>query len=392
VKLFGRGGRPSGRKAYEKLPLAERVLTFYAEDGGSWPHFAPIVDALLARGERICYLTSSDTDPVLELERPGLSAFAIGEGVGRAFLFQTMETGVVVATVPQLGISVLPRSRHAQALGTQYVYVFHSMASTHMIYEPDGFDHYDTVLCVGPYMHDEIRAREASAGLPAKELLDHGYGRLDTIRTQVAALERTPTDATSPTVLVAPSWGPTCIFETVGVPLVQALLDAGCGVIARPHPMTAKRTPRAIADLEAAFGAHPDVTIDRDIAATESLRLADLMVSDWSGAALEYAFGFERPVLFIDVDRKVNNPDYEALGITPFEVAVRDQVGGVIAPDALDAIGPAVHRLIAEADSWPERLAAIRDANIANVGRSGAVAAEIIAEKTGAFRAKQGLR
>ena len=58
MKLFGKGGtpgktsRPNGRKAYEKLPLPERVLTFYAEDGGSWPHFAPIVAALTARAPR----------------------------------------------------------------------------------------------------------------------------------------------------------------------------------------------------------------------------------------------------------------------------------------------------------------------------------------------------
>lgn len=395
MRFFGKGGtggRPNGRKAYEKLPLAERVLTFYAEDGGSWPHFAPIVAALTARGESLCYLTSSDDDPVLDAPPDGVRPFAIGEGVGRAFLFQTMETGVLVATVPQLGISVLPRSRQAETLGTQYVYVFHSMASTHMIYEPDGFDHYDTVLCVGPYMVDEIRAREAREGLPAKELLLHGYGRLDTIREQVATLDRPPTDPEQPTVLVAPSWGPTCIFESVGVPVVQALLDAGCRVIARPHPMTKKRTPKAIAALESAFGDHPDVVIDRDVAATESLRAADLMVSDWSGAALEYAFGFERPVVFVDVDRKVNNPDYEALGITPFEVSVREQLGGVVAPEALADLGPAVRRLIAEAGEWPERLAAIRDANIANVGRSGEVGADVIAGKVAEFRAKRGLR
>ncbi len=389
MSLFKRGGRPNGRKAYEKLPASERVITFYAEDGGSWPHFEPIVDALLgAHGESICYLTSSESDPVLDAGRSGVEPFFVGEGVGRAFLFQTMETGVLVATVPQLGISVLPRSRHAEKLGTQYVYVFHSMASTHMIYEPDGFDHYDTVLCVGPYMVDEIRARERLVGLPEKELVLHGYGRLDTIRAQVAGATRPPA-GTAPTVLVAPSWGPTCIFETIGVELVGALVAAGCQVIARPHPMTAKRTPRAIEALTRAYADHPDVVIDTDIAATASLLRSDLMVSDWSGAALEYAFGLERPVLFVDVERKVNNPDYEQLGITPFEVAVRERVGTVVAPTALDAIGPAVHALVAEAPEWPARLAAVREESIANVGHSGAVAAELVATKAAAFRARR---
>ena len=394
MKLFGKGGKgakANGRKDYAKLPASERVITVYAEDGGSWPHLEPIVTALVEQhGETICYLTSSDDDPILDTDRPGIRAFTVGEGMGRSFLFQTMETGVLLATVPQLGIAVLPRSRHTERLGTTYVYAFHSMASTHMIYEPDGFDHYDTVLTVGPFMAPELRKREELAGLPAKEIVLHGYGRLDTIRNQAANVAR-PTGDGPPTVLVAPSWGPTCIFETVGVPLVQALLDGGCRVIARPHPMTAKRTPRAIEDLVAAFGSHPDVVIDRDVAATKSLAESDLMVSDWSGAALEYAFGFERPVLFVDVARKVNNPDYESYGIVPFEVGIRERIGGVVAPDDLAAIAPAVHALVADAPAWPARLAAIRDESIANVGRSGVVGAEVVAAKAAAFRKQHGL-
>ena len=158
MKLFSKRDKaakgvkvPNGRKAFEAMPLADRVITFYAEDGDSWPHLAPIVDALVDEfGWSVCYLTSSEHDPIFTAGRPGVRPFFIGEGVKRAFLFQTMEVGVLVATVPQLGISVLPKSRFAATLGTQYVYVFHSMASTHMIYEPDGFDHYDTVLCVAP--------------------------------------------------------------------------------------------------------------------------------------------------------------------------------------------------------------------------------------------------
>lgn len=387
MKLFGKGPKvPSGRKAFEQLALVDRAITFYAEDGGSWPHFAPIVAALVDEmGWSVCYLTSSDSDPILTKDRPGVRAFFIGEGVKRAFLFQTLEVGVLVATVPQLGISVLPRSRHAPALGTNYVYVFHSMASTHMIYEPDGFDHYDTVMCVGSYMLDEIRRREELAGLPAKELVEHGYGRLDTI---IAAAEPPrPLDADSPTVLVAPSWGPTCIFETIGVELVSALLDGGCRVIARPHPMTTKKSPRAIDQLSATFGTHPDFELDQDIATTRSLYASDVMISDWSGAALEYALGRERPVIFVDVARKVNNQEYGAFGIEPFEASVRERIGAVVSPEALHTLVPTVRDLVASAADWRDRLRTVRTESIFNVGCSGRVAADVIAAKADAFMA-----
>ena len=314
-----------------------------------------------------------------------IHAFEIGEGFGRSMLFQTLQVGVLVATVPQLGISLLPRSKLAADLGTTYVYVFHSMASTHMIYEPDGFDHYDTVLCVGPYMIDEIRARERGEGLAAKELLEHGYGRLDTIIATAGERPRREAPNDPPVVLVAPSWGPHCIFETCGQELVQVLLDAGAEVIARPHPMTSKRTPDAIPALVGRFDDHERFTLDTGIAGQESLHRSDLMVSDWSGAALEYAFGLERPVLFIDVPRKVNNADYGKLGIEPFEAAVRERIGRVVEPDDLGSVPAAVEELIGDAAGFGETLRSVREQSIFNVGTSGAVAARIIAEKAGAF-------
>src|SRR4051794_28817948 len=83
VKLFSKSAKvPNGRKAFEQLPLADRVITFYAEDAGSWPHFAPIVEALTGDlGLSICYLTSAADDPILEAGRPNVKPFSIGEGV-----------------------------------------------------------------------------------------------------------------------------------------------------------------------------------------------------------------------------------------------------------------------------------------------------------------------
>lgn len=385
------GGAKAGRKGFERLDARTRAITFYAEDGGSWPHLGPIVTELTdTHGRDVAYLTSSPSDPVLALDHPRLHAFEIGEGLGRSFLFQTMEVGVLVATVPQLGIPVLPRSRRAAALGTQYVYVFHSMASTHMIYEPDGFDHYDTVLCVGPYMVDEVRRREELHGLAAKELVEHGYARLDAILVAAAARGTGSHPADPPVVLVAPSWGPTCIFETCGKELVGSLLDAGYEVVARPHPMTARKTPAAIPALRDAFAGHPRFTLETDVTGSDSLHRSDLMVSDWSGAALEYALGLERPVLFVDVDRKVNNPAYTDLGIEPFEVAVRERVGRIVSPDDLGRAPGLVDELVRDAPRFVESARAVRAEHVANVGRSAAVAAEVVVAKADAYLARLG--
>jgi CDP-Glycerol:Poly(glycerophosphate) glycerophosphotransferase len=387
VSLFA---RRAGRKAFDKTDPATRAITFYAEDGDSWPHFEPIVRELVGPlGRDLCYLTSSKDDPVLELEDPHIHAFEIGEGFKRTYLFQTLEVGVLVATVPQLGIPLLPRSKRAAALGTDYVYVFHSMASTHMIYEPDGFDHYDTVCCVGPYMVDEIRKREALHGLDVKQLVEHGYGRLDAI-LDANASAGTRAVCDPPVVLIAPSWGPQCLLETCGREVVQVLLDSGAEVILRPHPMTNRKSPDVVPALVKEFSSHPRFAHDADLVSQASLHRSDLMVSDWSGAALEYAFGLERPVLFVDVPRKVNNPDYPELGIEPFEATVREEIGRLVAPDRLDRIPALVADLVADRDAFVDGIRATRDKNVFNVGHSGPVAAELIAEKASAYLARVG--
>ena len=383
---MARFGKKGGRKAFEKLERDARTITFYAEDGTSWPHFEPIIQELTGpMGREICYLTSSVDDPILESSNPKIRAFEVGEGIGRTYLFQTMEVGVLVATVPQLGIPMLPRSRRAKEIGTNYVYVFHSMMSTHMIYEPDGFDHYDTVCCVGPYMIDEIRRREQEYGLAPKELVEHGYGRLDAIRDASATGPPSVHPSDPPVVLIAPSWGPNCIFETCGEALVQTLLDAGYEVIARPHPMTEKKAPKAIPALTKVFGSHPRFTLDTAIAAQDALHRSDLMVSDWSGAALEYAFGLERPVLFVDVGRKVNNPEYERLGIEPFEAVIREEIGRVVSPDRLDQVPGLVDELVRGGSEFGDAIRDTREKNIFNVGTSGQVAAALIAAKADAY-------
>jgi hypothetical protein len=63
------------------------------------------------------------------------------------------------------------------------------------------------------------------------------------------------------------------------------------------------------------------------------------LISDWSGAAFDYAFGLGKQVLFIDVPRKINNQRYAEIGIEPIEVTIRDLIGKVVPLNEIDRIG-----------------------------------------------------
>ena len=64
----------------------------------------------------------------------------------------------------------------------------------------------------------------------------------------------------------------------------------------------------------------------------ESWMRSAAMVSDWSGAATEYAFALERPVAFVSTPQKIRNPDWRRIGLPGFEEAIRSEIGCIVAP------------------------------------------------------------
>jgi YidC/Oxa1 family membrane protein insertase len=255
------------------------------------------------------------------------------------------------------------------------------MVSTHMIYRPRAFDHYDSVLCVGPHHVQEIRATEEHSGLAAKRLIEHGYGRLDALleHRAVEPARLAPTRGQRRKVLVAPSWGSEGLLEARGVELVESLLGAGYDVTVRPHPVTRQKWPDSIGALEANFGEREGFRLEEDIGSQESLHEADVMISDWSGAALEYAFAFERPVVFVDVPRKVNNPSYAELALEPLEVSAREEIGVVVSPERLAELPRHIERLCDDPDAFAARIRDARSRAVYHVGSSGRVGAAYVA-------------
>ena len=76
--------------------------------------------------------------------------------------------------------------------------------------------------------------------------------------------------------------------------------------------------------------AGPDFTLEQSVESDDSIFKSDFLVSDVSGISLEYAFGTERPVIFMDVPRKVRNEEYEQIGIEPLEISIREKIGVVV--------------------------------------------------------------
>ena len=172
------------------------------------------------------------------------------------------------------------------------------------------------------------------------------------------------------TVLIAPTWGETSIFNTCGKELIGILLDAGYHVIMRPHYQSKRKTPRVIAALRDNYAPHERFEYIDRMDETDSILRSDILVSDWSAMAMEYAMGLEKPVLFIDVPRRIRNPNWKELEIEPVEASIRRQMGEVLSPESLDEAPLAIERLLATPGRFRNEVRELREQKVFRLGHS----------------------
>ena len=326
---------------------------------------------------KICYVTSSTTDPMLTSNDKNILPFYIGVGIARSNFFINLKATIMVMTMPDLETFHIKRSK---VYPVHYVYIFHSLCSTHYIYRKTAFDNFDTIFCTGNYQIIEIQEREKKSNLAKKKLVKHGYGRLDILINEVQSTNVRKNASNNKVVLIAPTWGPNGLIETKGQEIVHILLDSGFNVILRPHPMTIKKSNNIIQKIEKEFKDNLNFKLETDIRNTESLFLCDCMISDWSGVAIEYAFVFEKPIFYIDTPQKINNPEHHQIGLVPLEEKIRLQIGEVLSLSQLSLMPSKINQLLQSQNKFKEKIQKIKEETVFNIGNSGEQGAKYLLE------------
>jgi len=361
-------------KKFENLDLTEKEIVFYSENQNSMFIFKSLIEKLINQGITICYVTSSKDDPNLNSNNKKIKTFWIGEGIMRTKFFLNLKASILIMTMPDLGTSYIKRSK---VHPVHYVYMFHAIASTHLVYKKNAFDNYDSILCVGNFQIDEIRSRERIYKLDRKNLIKTGYSHLDNLIKKYSKNKQIPINNPIQ-VLIAPSWSDDGLFETVIEKNITILLNSGFKVTLRPHPMTQKKSEKKINFLRQKFLSNPNFILEKNISNFDSFMKSDIMITDWSGAAIEYAFTLERPVLFIDVPKKIHNPDYEKLPEIPIEISIRDKIGEIISLSDIDALPEKIKILCQNPNLIKGKIQKIKGELIFNLENSSKLEVEFI--------------
>jgi YidC/Oxa1 family membrane protein insertase len=123
-----------------------------------------------------------------------------------------------------------------------------------------------------------------------------------------------------------------------------------------------------------------DVVVELDFATNTSIYDADILITDWSCIAYEYAFTTKRPPIFINTPMKVVNPEWQKIGIVPTTISMRDMVGFSVEETELGRLPGIIDEILANPNVFRERIDKLLTEYYFNPGHAGEVAGEYILE------------
>ena len=307
-------------------------IVFFSESNSYKPFLFPLIEDLLKNNFKLIYLTIDPEDSILLKPPPNLTAYYIPDGLFISITFAFLKAKILITTMPDLNKFYLKRSIYK----VHYVYLQHSLFSTHMIYNEGAFDYFDTILCAGNHHIEEIREWEFINNLPKKNLYKHGYIPLDKIVEKKETffksnkLDKLNKSNKYISILLAPSWGQNGIIHHGAERLIKALLKEEYKITLRLHPQSYKTSKTQVKSLEEKFLKFENFFIDTDKTTYDIFYNTDVLITDWSGISLEFFFAFEKPIIFLDTQKKINNRRFRELKSIPVEIKIREKIGIIV--------------------------------------------------------------
>ena len=362
------------RQDYKRFfSVVNKHLVFYSEGSGFYKYYKGLIEYLLDNTNlTIHYITSDPKDAIFELakEKTQIRPYYIGEKK-LITLMMKLEADIMVMTMPDLETYHIKRSYVDKKI--EYVYIPHGMDSLNLTMRTGSMDHYDTVFCVGKHQKEEIEKTEAVYKLPQKKLVEWGYSLLDEMRADYGRSE--PSVCGKKRILIAPSWQPDNIVDSCLEKILDNLKGQGYYVTVRPHPQHVRHRAELMEQLKKQYEQDADIEIQTDFSSNSTVFEADLMITDWSGIAYEYAYTTRKPVLFVNTPMKVMNPEYQKIDTVPLNILLRDEIGCSIDLDRLDRIAESVRMLLENSGAYYEKIGHFVEEYVYHNGTSAQVGA-----------------
>lgn len=376
-RLFGDAESRREKADYKRFfSVVNKHLVYYSEGSGFYKYYKGCIEYILKNTNIVIhYITSDPNDAIFELAKtqPRIRPYYIGEK-RLITLMMKLDCDVMVMTMPDLDNFHIKRSYVRKDI--EYIYVQHGFGSINMVMRNGCEDNYDTVFCVGAHQKRELLQLEALNGTKKKKLVETGYSLLDDMIKDYESSGHESSDEKC--ILIAPSWQKDNLVDSCLEQMLDGLKGRGWKIIVRPHPQHVRHRGEYMKQLAQRYADSPDICLQTDFSSNSTVFEADLLVTDWSSIAMEYAYTTKKPVLFINTPMKVMNPEWEKIEEVPINIAVRDVIGCSLDLDKLDTIGDTAQMLLDESEHYKEAILKSLDEHIYNLGTCAQVEAKYI--------------
>ncbi len=316
---------------FQKIQNKFEVI-FYSEGSHDTIYFEDLIKKLDTNYNiKILILTSNEKDICFNLNSKNVESIFIGDGFFRTLIYYLINTKLFVTSLPDLQTYFLKRSKISN---TKYIYLFHAASSTNAAYNKGAFDNYDYIFCRGQHHVDEILENENLNNLKKKILFKHGCPIFDKMSVNLVKLDKKPKK-----ILLAPSWNNKNELIDLNIEnLIEILIKNDLEVTLRFHPMTLKRKKRKVDELIKKYDKLDKVDFSLSVQNKKQLYDNDILITDWSGIAQEFSIMLGKPVIFLDIPKKIMNQDYEKFLNKAVEISYRNKIGYIFKLDEFDKL------------------------------------------------------
>ena len=343
----------SGGKAKEK-DTAGVPLAIFSEGKRYWHVFEPICKELDERGIETVYLTESPDDPALSTPFSHIKTEFIGLGNKAYAKLNLLNARICLATTPGLDVYQWKRSKHVE----YYVHMLHALRGV-TTYRMFGTEFYDAILTSAEVDNIPIREMEEKRGSKPKELVTVGSVLMDHLAARYAA-EKDSGKHEGVNVLLAPSWGPNSIFNRFGDRVIEALLSTGCDITIRPHPQSFTAEKELMDRMQSKYPESEHLHWNRDADNFDVLNRTDLLISDYSSVIFDFAFIFDRPVIYADVRMDWSVYDQSWCDTPNYHLSALPRIGLELKEENFGNMKAVIDNLLQDA-SYAESRRAVRD-------------------------------
>ena len=363
------------KKFFEQNNIDNMKFIIFAEGKGYNKYFKSTMDYILENSDiDIHYITCDMKDPILNTENKKIKPYYLS--TNRLIpLFMKLEADIVLMTTPDLENLYLKRSIVRKDV--EYIYLSHGIGSVNTTLRTGALDYFDSVAVVGEDAKREIRQIEALRGTKEKTIIECGSPLLDQMIGEYKEVSN-PVK----TVLIAPSWQKDNIMDLCINDILDNALGKGYKVILRPHPQYVRHYMDKINLIKEKYDEanREDFEVQTDFSSNSTVYNADLLITDWSGIGVEYAFTTLKPVLYVNTPKKIMNKDYKKIEEVPIDFRIRSIIGKELEVKDIGKINETILELL-EDKSKKSEIENMRKETVYNLGKSASVLGDYIIKR-----------